>query len=281
MIASLYILIIFSNSFLIVVICKKRGLHEPMYIFLASLFVNELYGSTALFPLLMVQLLSDTHTISASYCFTQIFVLYTYGSVEFCNLAVMAYDRYLAICYPLYYKVIMTPNRVGVLICLIWLYSFLRFIISLSLTVQLQLCGNIVNSVFCNNYLVVKLACFNTSVNNIYGLCGLVLSVAVPLIPILFSYMAIFKVCLGASKETRQKAIATCTPHLASLLNFSFGCFFEILQTRFDMTHVPSVLRIALSLYFLICQPLFSPIVYGVRMSKIREVCKNVLFRNG
>uniref|UniRef100_UPI003AADAA53 olfactory receptor 4B13-like n=1 Tax=Centroberyx gerrardi TaxID=166262 RepID=UPI003AADAA53 len=274
---SLYILIVFNNFLLIVIICMNRSLHEPMYLFLCSLFVNELYGSAGLFPFLLVQLISDTHTVSASLCFLQIFCLYSYACVEFCNLALMSYDRYLAICCPLQYNTRMTSNKVAVFIAVIWLYSFLECLVSISLSVPLQLCGNIINKVYCDNYPIVKLACSDTRVNNIYGLFGTVLAVLVPLIPIIFSYMKILQICFAGSKETRQKAVSTCTPHLASLLNFSFGCCFEILQSRFDMTSVPSVLRIIFSLYFLTCQPLFNPILYGLRMSKIRNICRSLM----
>ncbi|XP_051255460.1 olfactory receptor 11A1-like [Dicentrarchus labrax] len=276
--ALLYIVIIVLNTSLIVIICMNRSLHEPMYIFLCSLFVNELYGSTGLFPMLLVQILSDIHTVSTSFCFLQIFCLYSYGSVEFINLAVMSYDRYLAICYPLQYNTRMTLNKVFILIILVWLYSCVKFLITLSLNIRLTLCGNIINSLYCNNYLVVKLACSDTKVNNIYGLFGIVLSIVVPLLPILFSYMKILKICFSGSRQTRQKAVSTCTPHLVSLINFSFGCVFEIVQSRFDMSSVPSVLRIILSLYFVILQPLLNPIMYGMQMSKIRNTCKNLRF---
>ncbi|XP_039987263.1 olfactory receptor 11A1-like [Xiphias gladius] len=275
--ALLYIFIVILNSSLIVVICMNRSLHEPMYLFLCSLFVNELYGSTGLFPFLLLQILSDIHTVSVPFCLLQIFCLYTYANVEFCNLAVMSYDRYLAICCPLQYNTRMTSNKVAVLIVVVWLYSFVKFLVTLSLNIRLPLCGNIINSLYCHNYLVVKLACSDTKVNNIYGLFGVVLTIVVPLLPILFSYTTILKVCFSGSKQTRQKAVSTCTPHLVSLLNFSFGCCFEILQSRFDMTGVPSVLRIILSLYFLIIQPLLNPIMYGMQMSKIRNTCKHVL----
>ncbi|XP_039677197.1 olfactory receptor 11A1-like [Perca fluviatilis] len=275
--AILYILIVITNTSLIVVICMNRSLHEPMYLFLCSLFVNELYGSTGLFPFLLVQILSDIHTVSAPFCFLQIFCLYTYANVEFCNLAAMAYDRYLAICYPLQYNTCMTTNNVFTFIVVIWLYSFVKCLITLSLNIRLTMCGNVINSLVCRNYLIVKLACSDIQVNNINGLIGVVLSIFVPLLPILFSYMKILKICFSGSKQTRQKAVSTCTPHLASLLNFSFGCLFEILQSRFDMTSVPSVLLIILSLYFVIIQPLFNPVMYGMQMSKIRNTCKKSL----
>ncbi|AWO99503.1 putative olfactory receptor 142-like [Scophthalmus maximus] len=80
------------------------------------------------------------------------------------------------------------------------------------------------------------------------------------------------------SNQTRQKAVSTCSPHLASLLNFSFGAFFEIMQSRFDMSSVHIVVRIVLSLYWLTCQPLFNPLFYGLKLSKIRFLCKSLLF---
>ncbi|XP_023273311.1 olfactory receptor 11A1-like, partial [Seriola lalandi dorsalis] len=274
--ALLYFVIIIANSSLIVVICLNRSLHEPMYLFLCSLFVNELYGSTGLFPFLLVQILSDIHTVSVPFCFLQIYCLYTYANIELCNLAVMSYDRYLAICYPLQYNTRMTSNKAVLFISAIWLYSFVKFLITLSLNIRLTLCGNTINSLYCRNYLIVKLACSDTKVNNIYGLFGVVLSIVVPLLPILFSYMKILKMCFSGSKQTRQKAVSTCTPHLASLLNFSIGCLFQILQSRFDMTSVPSVVRIILSLYFVILQPLLNPVMFGLQMSKIRNTCKHL-----
>ncbi|KAM7398736.1 hypothetical protein PAMP_018052 [Pampus punctatissimus] len=276
-IALLYVVIVIVNTSLIVVICMNRSLHEPMYLFLCSLFVNELYGSTGLFPFLLVQILSDIHTVSAPFCFLQIFCIYTYANTEFCNLAIMSYDRYLAICFPLQYNTYMTSNHVVIFIILIWLYSFVKFLITLSLNINLPLCGNVINSLYCHNYLVVKLACSDTKVNNIYGLFGVVLTILVPLLPIFFSYLKILKVCFSGCKQTRQKAVSTCTPHLVSLLNFSFGCCFEILRSRFNMSGVPNMLRIILSLYFLIIQPLLNPVMYGLQMSKIRKTYKHLL----
>ncbi|KAM9318556.1 olfactory receptor 11A1-like [Pholidichthys leucotaenia] len=274
---SLYVFIIVANVLLIVVICMSRSLHEPMYMFLCSLFVNELYGSTGLFPFLLVQILSDVHTVSAPLCFQHIFSVYSYGNVEYLNLAIMSYDRYLAICCPLRYKQCMTFHRVAVLIAVIWLPPILVNFFTLSLIVPLKRCGNVINKVYCDNHSVVKLACSDATGNNIYGLSVSALSVFAPLILILYTYMKIFRVCFSGSKQTRQKVTNTCTPHLASLLNFSIGACFEILQSRFDMSGVPNVLRIFLSLYFLTCPPLFNPLMYGLNLSEIRLKCKNVI----
>ncbi|XP_033994362.1 olfactory receptor 10J4-like [Trematomus bernacchii] len=277
----LYVCIIGANVLLIVVICVNRSLHEPMYLFLCSLFVNELYGSTGLFPFLLVQILSDIHTVSAPLCFLQVFSVYSYVCVEYLNLTVMSYDRYLAICYPLQYNTRMTSRRVASLVAVSWFYSLLICVVMIALTVSLQLCGNIVNTVYCGNYSIVKLACSDITVINIYGLFVSLCTFFVPLILILYTYIKILRVCFSGCKQSRQKAVSTCTPHLVSLINFSFGCSFEILHNRFDMSGVPNMFRILLSLYFLTCQPLLNAVMYGLTFSKIRVVVRNVLSEVG
>uniref|UniRef100_G3NLA2 Olfactory receptor n=1 Tax=Gasterosteus aculeatus TaxID=69293 RepID=G3NLA2_GASAC len=276
-ILSLYVLIVCSNVLLIVVICMNRSLHEPMYLFLCSLFVNELFGSTGLFPFLLVQILSDIHTVSAPLCFLQIFCIYSYVCVEFLNLSVMSYDRYLAICYPLHYQARMTPQKVSVLIALTWLLPVLAILVLISLSAPLRLCDSVIDRVYCGNYAVVKLACSDTRVNNIYGLLYTVVSLILPLVLILFSYMRILKVCFSGCKQTRQKAVGTCSPHLASLLNFCFGCCFQVLLSRFEGRAVPPAGAIVLSLYFLTCQPLFTPLLYGLNVSRMRLACRRLL----
>uniref|UniRef100_A0A3P8ZR00 Olfactory receptor n=2 Tax=Esox lucius TaxID=8010 RepID=A0A3P8ZR00_ESOLU len=262
-ITMLYISILFSNTLFVVVICLERSLHKPMYLFLCSLFVNDLFGSIALFPALMTNLISDDHSVSTVHCFLQIFCIYSYANIEFVNVAVMSYDRYLAICYPLQYTILMTPKNVCVLVFLIWLCMFLHMFINVSLTVRLEFCGNVIDKLFCDNYLVVKLACSasDAAVNNIYGLLSYYFIVAVLFFTIVFCYTAILTICLKSSIATRKKALSTCTPHLASLLNFTFGCFLTVIQSRFDrpMNNVPIEVKTILSVYFGICQPLFNP----------------------
>ncbi|KAM7398732.1 hypothetical protein PAMP_018048 [Pampus punctatissimus] len=276
-IMSLYLFIVCANVLLIVVICTNRSLHEPMYLFLCSLFVNELCGSTGLFPFLLVQILSDIHTVSTSFCFLQIFCLHFYGAVEYLNLAIMSYDRYLAICYPLHYNTCMTSKKIAILIAVTWLYPCFAMVVLLSLITPVKLCGNIIDKVFCATHSVVKLICSNTIGINIFGLIASFGTIFVALNVILYTYLHILRVCFSGSKETRQKAVSTCTPHLASLLNFSVGASFELLQSRFDMNSAPNILRILLSLYFLTCPPLFNPVMYGLKMSKIRALTKSLI----
>ncbi|XP_053176371.1 olfactory receptor 52N5-like [Scomber japonicus] len=182
---------------------------------------------------------------------------------------------------PLQYNTRMTSKSVAVFIAVIWFPPILVNFFTLPLIVPLQLCGNIINKVYCDNHSVVKLSCYDTTVNNIFGLIVTAVSVFGPLILILYTYMMILKVCSAGCKQSRQKAVSTCTPHLVSLLNFTFGACFEILQSRFNMSGVPNALRIFLSLYFLTCPPILNPLMYGLKLSKIRVTCKSLISNVG
>ena len=274
---ALYVCIIFANVLVIRVVCMDRSLHEPMYLFLCSLCVNELYGSTGLFPCLLVNLISDTHDISLTYCYMQMYCLYTYATVEYCNLAIMSYDRYMSICYPLQYNTIVTPKKVCLLILLAWLLSFCIFTVTFSLNLRLQLCGNIMEKVWCDNYLLVRLSCSDTTLNNIYGLCMTVLVVGPPMVLMLYSYIRIIKITFRASNDTKKKSLSTCVPHIVSLLNYSIGSSFAMIQSRLTKTSMPATLRIIISVYFLMIPPLVNPIMYGLKMTKIRDACRKVV----
>uniref|UniRef100_A0A3B4BJL1 G-protein coupled receptors family 1 profile domain-containing protein n=1 Tax=Periophthalmus magnuspinnatus TaxID=409849 RepID=A0A3B4BJL1_9GOBI len=269
-ILSVYILIVLSNLLLIIVICLNRTLHEPMYIFLCSLFMNELFGSTALFPMLLWEIIQDVHIITAFFCFLQIFLVHSY----ILNLAVMSYDRYVAICRPLQYRTIMTLNKAALFAVLIWIYSFIRCFITISLTLRLTLCGNFIDNLFCHNYLIVRLACSDTQLNNIYGFFATASTLLLPLMPILFSYAHILRVALSCPQKGR-KAVHTCIPHIVSLLNFALGSFLDILQTRFNLSTAPVVIRIVFPLYFYVLQPILNPIMYGMKTSAIQTACKD------
>ncbi|XP_064205519.1 olfactory receptor 4B13-like [Anguilla rostrata] len=271
--------IILTNVTLISLIFVDRSLHEPMYMFMGNLFINELYGSTALFPMLLLHILSDTHEISRAFCVLQCFGLHTYASIELCNFAIMAYDRYLSICHPLHYSSRMTSCKVCSLVVFIWVSSFIGYVITLSLQLRLPLCGNIIQKVCCANYYLVKLSCIDTTINNIYGLFNTFLSVVLPFILILYSYANILIICYKSAKETQGKALNTCVPQVILLVNFAVSATFEVVQSRFDMTHVPQFTRNALTVYLLACPQLFNPIMYGVRLTKIRTALKSRFFQ--
>ncbi|XP_034417748.1 olfactory receptor 6B1-like [Cyclopterus lumpus] len=273
-----YLSICVSNTILIVVIYMDRRLHEPMYILLCNLFLNEMGGSTSVYPLLLSQMFSDTHEVTLPWCFLQMCCVYTCSSIEFCSLAAMAYDRHVCICYPLHYNAIMSTGRVGAILLLIWMYSFANFIFSFSFIIPLRFCGNVIDKVFCDHHLVIKLACSVSVLASMSDLFFAFVTMVIPFSLILVSYVKILSVCLNTSKENRHKAISTCTPQIVSLSNMFVGAIFHFVDSRFDVAHVTNKVRIILSVYIFVFQPMITPFMYGFKLPKIRASCKRLLF---
>lgn len=265
----IYIIIIAENVVLLGVVYREKTLHEPMYLFLCNLAVNGLYGSTALLPGVLSNLLTRSYEISLPLCQTQIYAIHTYAITEFTILAAMSYDRYVAICYPLLYNAIMS-QRVVKLIVFTWLYPMLAFVIVLIFTVQLRFCERTIEKLYCMNYLLVKLACTDTSIVNIVGLLSVALYTLPQLVMILYSYAHILRLCLLSSSKSKLKALRTCTPHLLAIINYSIGCFFEIAQSRLNIDHLPYQTKLFLSVYFLIFPPILNPVIYGLSIQLIR-----------
>ncbi|XP_035241435.1 olfactory receptor 52K2-like [Anguilla anguilla] len=281
----LFILMLLINIILITIIYIETSLHEPMYFLLCNLAVNGIYGTISLLPSVLGNLMSHTYEISLTACLLQVFCLHIYGAVEFNSLAVMGYDRYVAICHPLHYHQLLSQRTFCTLIALSWIYPCIVFGLYFILTVQYTFCGRIIEKVYCVNFELVKLSCFDISFHSKVGFFVMVLIIVPQVLMILFSYAQILRICLTASKESQAKAIQTCTPHLLAVINYAVGVFFEIISTRFNMSHVPYKVRIFLSLYFLIFPPLLNPVIYGISIQAIRVqifklfiTCKNKLF---
>uniref|UniRef100_H3D0W5 Olfactory receptor n=1 Tax=Tetraodon nigroviridis TaxID=99883 RepID=H3D0W5_TETNG len=264
-----YVLTVASNLLLTAVICLSRSLHQPMYVLLCSLFVNELYGSTALVPFLLLQILSDLHAVSAPFCFLQIFCVYTYVNVEFCTLAVMAYDRFVAICQPLQYHLRMSLSRTLLLVFVLWLYSFLNSAVQVYLTSTLPLCQHSLDKLLCDSLAISKLSCQRNSLVGLYGLCCAACVIALPCLLVLLSYCHIFSVMLKLSGESQRKALQTCTPHLVVFINFSGAAFCGVTYNRLS-ANIPKTVNILACVSFFLVPPLFNPIIYGIKMKEIR-----------
>ncbi|XP_064159729.1 olfactory receptor 1E16-like [Anguilla rostrata] len=271
----LYILILLVNFVVILVIYKERGLHEPMYLFICNLAVNGLYGSTVLLPFMLGHLLSQNYEISLNHCLLQVYGLFSYGIVEFTILAVMSYDRYVAVCHPLHYNLLMSPRKVSAAIVLSWVVPCVYFALNMITTARLSFCEKHLKEVYCSNFHLQKMSCFDTGVETIVGLALIIVCPGPQIALILFSYAQILRVCLFASKEPQIKALQTCTLHLVTVINYSVGVLFELIHTSFDLSQVPYNARLFLSLYFLIIPPLFNPVIYGISIRAIRvQICK-------
>ncbi len=234
----LYMLVLFANAILIFVIIINKVLHSPMNYFLCNLAVNGIYGGTALLPPLLITLMSPSHEVSLAGCKAQTYFLHTYVIIEFTILSVMCYDRYVAICYPLQYHSIMTNTKVYKLIAFSWGYPLVTFPVFFSMTLRLTICQNRLEKVYCLNFYLLKISCGDTYIESVLGLFFVVLYSFPQLAMTFYSYGHILKICFTATKESKIKALKTCTPHLFAILNFSLGCFFEIVQSRFDTSYL-------------------------------------------
>uniref|UniRef100_A0A8B9RBJ5 Olfactory receptor n=2 Tax=Astyanax mexicanus TaxID=7994 RepID=A0A8B9RBJ5_ASTMX len=271
----LYCTILFFNIIIVLVIFLEPTLHQPMYILIACLSVNSLYGTAGFFPRLLTDLLLDSHTISRPACHVQTFVIYTYASYEFTILMLMSYDRFVAISKPLQYYSIITPKVLTVMIAISWIYPMFSIGVGIILINRLQLCGNNIKKLYCNNWIIAKLSCQSALIDNIYGFVVLITTVLIPLTFIMYTYIKILIICQKSSKELRKKAYHTCLPHLVTFVNYSITIFCEMTFTRFENLH-PAI-AIILSLEFLIIPPLLNPLVYGLNFPDIQRKIRHLL----
>ncbi|XP_061697538.1 olfactory receptor 6N2-like [Syngnathoides biaculeatus] len=267
----LYVFIVCANLAVLLTICREKTLHEPMYIFVAGLSFNALYGSTSFFPRFLLDLANDVHLISRAACFTQIYFIYTYGCNEMTTLCVMAYDRYLAVCHPLHYHTRMTVKKALTLAGLAWVIPafFLTTLIYLSAT--LPLCGNEIQKVFCANWNVVKLSCVPTVVNNVVGMLMTICTVFLPLAFVLYTYTRIINVSWRRSAKFKGRVFQSCLPHMVSFVVYSVAAFSDIALSRYKMEDLNRFLAIFLSLEFVVIPPLINPLIYSMKLSYIRR----------
>ncbi|XP_035240727.1 olfactory receptor 4S1-like [Anguilla anguilla] len=264
-----YLFIIFVNLTLIVTIILERTLHEPMFIFLCSLCVNGILGACTFYPKILVDLSSDLSVTSYKACLSQIFVLYTYTCCELTTLAMMAYDRYIAICKPLSYHSIITPRKVMKLLLFTWLFSICESAFAVVLIARLPLCGFNIDRIYCTGWPVVKLSCVDTTISNVYGSIFAVFHVA-QVVLILISYVDIIKASVR-SQEERNKFMQTCLPHLISLTNFTVSVFFDLMYARYGPPNRLLALRNFMSVEFLVVPPILNPLIYGLKLNQIRR----------
>lgn len=266
-----YLFTILVNLTLVVTVCLDRSLHKPIYIFLCNLCFNGICGASCFYPKLLYDLLADTQVITYGGCLTQLFSVYCYVFCEFTSLTVMAYDRYLAICRPLRYPTLMTVQKVLQLLLLTWSFSLLETTVGTILTARLPLCRDHLPKIFCTNWEVVKLSCFdaNTTINNIYGFI-LMFSHLLQTTLILVSYTHLVRASLKFHSD-RRKFMQTCVPHLLTLLVFTTSLVFDIMYSRYGSGSTLQVLQNALAAEFLVVPPIINPIIYGINLHQIRS----------
>ncbi|CAL8388793.1 olfactory receptor 51L1-like [Gadus morhua] len=269
----LYSVIVFANVIIILVISREKSLHQPMYILILCLCINSLYGSAGFFPRFLIDLLSDTHAISLPACFTQIFFIYSYATFELTMMSAIAYDRYVAVCHPLHYHNKMTANKVITIVAAAYIYPVCVLSPSACLSFTTPLCGNNIPKVFCANWLVLKLSCVTTFINNVVGLF-LSGTIFAPLLFVAYTYVRILLICRKGTSESRLKVLQSCLPHIVTFANFAVSMFCDVVLSRFNIEEFSPFAAIVISLEFVVIPPIVNPLMYGI---KLQEIKKNIL----
>uniref|UniRef100_A0A7N8XHH6 Olfactory receptor n=1 Tax=Mastacembelus armatus TaxID=205130 RepID=A0A7N8XHH6_9TELE len=254
-----YILIICSNSTIVCLIVIHKNLHEPMYIFIAALLLNSVFYSTALYPKILFDVLSEKQIISYLACVFQYYVYYTLAASEFLLLTAMSYDRYVSICKPLQYPTIMRKTNICILLVVAWILPAGQFAVPAAVII------------FCNNQ-IYKLFCVPSRPITVFGVLFLLNVSVFPVFFILFTYTRILIICYHSSGEVRRKAAQTCLPHLMVLFNYFFLLTYDIITVRLE-TDFPKTARLVMTLQLVVYNPLFNPIIYGLKM---KEICKHL-----
>nr|XP_020444727.1 olfactory receptor 13-like [Monopterus albus] len=269
-----YCIILVLNGSLILTIILDKSLQEPIYICVCNLCINELYGTAGFYPKFAFDLLSDVHVISYVGCLLQSYVIYSYTMVHYLVLALMAYDRYVAICRPLKYHSVMSVRRTAVLVVLSWLVPLCFMIVALILTSTLKICGSHIEKLYCEIWAVVKLACGSTKANDVYGLFLICFYIVVNL-SIPASYLQLVKSALK-SRRSRRKFTQTCLPHLLCFLNVLVAGLFDVMYSRYGSASVSQSVKNFMAIQFLLIPPILNPIIYGLILTKIRSRMKSL-----
>ncbi|KAF0876828.1 O10A5 protein, partial [Crocuta crocuta] len=212
----IYLVTLMGNSLIILVTLADPMLHSPMYFFLRNLSFLEIGFNLVIVPKMLATLLARDTTISFLGCATQMYFFFLFGVAECVLLATMAYDRYVAICNPLHYPVIMNQRTRAKLAIASWFPGFPMATVQTTWLFSFPFCGtNKVNHFFCDSPPVLKLVCADTALFEIYAIVGTVLVVMIPCLLILCSYTRIAAAILKIpSAKGKHKAFSTCSSHL-------------------------------------------------------------------
>ncbi|KAM8740952.1 olfactory receptor 5K1-like [Acanthopagrus schlegelii] len=265
-----YLFIIVANLSIAVLVFIDKNLHQPMYLLFFNLSVNDILGNSILPRLLVNMLLPPSERLISYYeCVVQAFTVHVCSTCSHTVLMIMAFDRYVAICNPLRYAVIMTNKMLIKLTVSAWGVAFVLVGILLGLTIRLNRCRTMIKSSYCNNASLFKLSCENAFINNIYGLTFTVVLFTSSIGTMVLTYTKITVVCLTSkNKSLNSKALKTCSTHLAVYLIMLLSGFSIIILHRFPQ--YSDYRRFATILYHIIPSSL-NPIIYGMQSKEIRR----------
>ncbi|KAM5255458.1 olfactory receptor 2A14-like [Ctenodactylus gundi] len=253
-------------------------LHTPMYFFLSHLAIVDMSYASNNVPKMLANLVKQRRTISFAPCMIQTFLYLAFAHIECLILVVMSYDRYVAICHPLHYTVIMSWKVCTVLAVLSWAFSFLLALVHLVLILRLPFCGpHEINHFFCEILSVLKLACADTRLNQLVIFAACVFILVGPLCLVLVSYSRILVAILRIqSGDGRRKAFSTCSSHLC-VVGLFFGS--AIVMYMAPKSRHPEEQQKILSLFYSLFNPMLNPLIYSLRNAEVKGALRRVLWK--
>ncbi|XP_039766830.1 olfactory receptor 13D1 [Ornithorhynchus anatinus] len=275
----MYLIVLLGNSFLLVISIVDSRLHTPMYFFLRNLsFLDICYTSTSI-PQMLINFISKRKSISFIGCALQMFVSLGLGSTECILLAMMAYDRFMAIYSPLQYPIIMKKVVYVQMASWSWIIGCLNALVQTILVMILPFCGNhTIDHLTCEILAVLKLVCADISLNVKIMMLACVIFLLIPVLLIFTSYVFILSTILRMkSAEGRFKAFSTCSAHLTVVILFFGSALFAYMKPKSKDTKTLDEL---IGLSYGVVNPMLNPIIYSLRNKEVKEAVRNVLSRN-
>ncbi|XP_028750207.1 olfactory receptor 2AG2-like [Peromyscus leucopus] len=278
-ITALYMLALTSNGLLLLVITLDARLHVPMYLLLRQLSLIDLLFTSTVTPKAIVDFLLKDNTISFEGCALQLFSAMTLGGSEDLLLAFMAYDRYVAICHPLNYMILMSPKVCWLMVAISWILASLSALGHTVYTMHFPFCmSQEIRHLLCEIPPLLKLACVDTSQYELMVYVTGVIFLLLPLSAIFTSYSLILSTVLHMpSNEGRKKALVTCSSHLTVVGMFYGGAtFMYVLPSSF---HNPKQDNI-ISVFYTIVTPALNPLIYSLRNKEVIGAFRRILGRH-
>ncbi|XP_004640063.1 olfactory receptor 6K3-like [Octodon degus] len=271
----IYIFIIVGNFMIFLAVRLDTRLHNPMYNFISFFSFLEIWYTTVTIPKMLSNLVSGEKSISFIGCLLQMYFFHSLGVTEALVLTMMAIDRYVAICIPLRYTIIMTPQLCLQLSTGSCIFGFLILLPEIVWISTLPFCGpNQIHQLFCDFEPVLLLACTDTSmilVEDVIHAVSILTSVSIISLSYLRIIMVILRIPAG---ENRQKAFSTCAAHIAIFLLF-FGSV-ALMYLHFSVTF-PPLMGKATALMFAVLAPFFNPIIYSLRNKDMKDAINKIL----
>ncbi|XP_037380511.1 olfactory receptor 5AC1-like [Talpa occidentalis] len=273
---AIYLITMVGNLGLILLIWKDPQLHTPMYFFLGGLAFADAWSSSSVTPKMLVILLSKNHIISLVECFTQFYVFASSASTECFLLVVMAYDRYVAICNPLLYPIVMSNRVCTHLISISYVIGFLHPIIHVGLLFRLTFCrSNIIHHFYCEILPLYTISCTDPSINSSVLFIFSALIQAFTFMTIIVSYTRVlFAILKKKSEKGRSKAFSTCSAHLLSVSLFYGTLFFMYVRPGSGPDQYQDKMY---SLFYTIIIPLLNPFIYSLRNKEVLGALRKVI----